>query len=85
MTHKVLVYVEVRNGKLKSTAGECLTESLKMLGGLNENLHAVQTLLQNLLQHNAITKELYDKLYPKINQLELAHFHGLPKVHKVNH
>jgi hypothetical protein len=51
---------------------------------LTETLHSVQTLLQNLLQHNAITKELYDKLYPKINQLELAHFHGLPKVHKVN-
>jgi hypothetical protein len=50
---------------------------------LADNLRSVQTLLQNLLQQRAITKELYDKLYPKMNNLELAHFHGLPKVHKV--
>ncbi|CAF4117108.1 unnamed protein product [Adineta steineri] len=50
---------------------------------LPENLNAVQSLLGNLLQRKAITKELYDKIYPKINKLELAHFHGLPKVHKV--
>ncbi len=41
MTHKVIVYVEVRNGKLKSTAGECLAEARKMLGGATENLHAI--------------------------------------------
>ncbi|CAF4429349.1 unnamed protein product, partial [Adineta steineri] len=42
---------------------------------LLENLNAVQSLLGNLLQRKAITKELYDKIYPKINKLELAHFH----------
>jgi len=52
---------------------------------LLDNLRAVQTLLDNLLQQKAITKDLYDKLYPKITKLELAHFHGLPKVHKVNY
>jgi electron transfer flavoprotein alpha subunit len=41
MSHKVLVYAEVRNGKLKSTAGETLAEAKKMLGGKLENLHAV--------------------------------------------
>ncbi len=41
MTHKVLVYIEVRNGKLKSTGGECLAEARKMMGGSSENLHAV--------------------------------------------
>ena len=51
---------------------------------LADNLHTVQTLLQNLLQQKAITKELHDKLQPKMNNLESAHFHGLPKVHKVN-
>jgi hypothetical protein len=50
---------------------------------LADNLRTVETLIQNLLQQHAITKELYDKLYPKMNNLELAHFHGLPKVHKV--
>ena len=51
---------------------------------LVDNLRSVQTLLHYLLQHHAITKELYDRLYPKMNKLELAHFHGLPKIHKVN-
>jgi electron transfer flavoprotein alpha subunit len=50
MVHKVLVYAEVRNGKLKSTAGEILTEAQKMLGGKNENLHAV-LLGENCEQH----------------------------------
>jgi hypothetical protein len=50
---------------------------------LADNLRSVQTLLENLLQQGAIDKDLYDKLYPKMNKLELAHFHGLPKVHKV--
>lgn len=41
MSHKVLVYAEVRNGKLKSTAGETLTEARKMMGGKSDNIHAV--------------------------------------------
>ena len=41
MSHLVLVYVEVRFGKLKSTAGECIAEARKMLGGSSENIHAV--------------------------------------------
>lgn len=41
MTHKVLVYAEVRNGKLKSTAAECLTQARALLGGSTANLHAV--------------------------------------------
>lgn len=41
MSHKVLVYAEVRNGKLKSTAGETLAEARKMMGGNSENIHAV--------------------------------------------
>lgn len=41
MTHKVLVYAEVRNGKLKSTAGEVLAEARKMMNGKSDNIHAV--------------------------------------------
>lgn len=37
----VLVYAEVRNGKLKSTAAELLTEARRLLGGKTENIHAV--------------------------------------------
>ncbi|NBW81901.1 electron transfer flavoprotein subunit alpha/FixB family protein [bacterium] len=38
---KILVYAEVRNGKLKSTAAELLTEARRLLGGKTDNIHAV--------------------------------------------
>ncbi|MEN9809975.1 MAG: hypothetical protein RLZZ488_1542 [Pseudomonadota bacterium] len=38
---KILVYAEVRNGKLKSTAGELLTEARKLTAGKTDNIHAV--------------------------------------------
>lgn len=41
MSKKVLVFAEVRNGKLKSTAGECLTASRALTGGDPSGLHAV--------------------------------------------
>jgi hypothetical protein len=50
---------------------------------LADNLHAVQTLLTYLVNQKAITKKQQGKLLPKLKTLELAHFHGLPKVHKV--
>ena len=50
---------------------------------LADNLHAVQTLLTYLVGQKAITKDQQAKLLPNLNTLELAHFHGLPKVHKV--
>jgi electron transfer flavoprotein alpha subunit len=37
----ILVYAEVRNGKLKSTAGELLTEARKLTGGNTNAIHAV--------------------------------------------
>lgn len=50
---------------------------------LVDSLRSVHTLLHSLLQAGAISKDLYDKLYPTISESELAHLHGLPKVHKV--
>jgi electron transfer flavoprotein alpha subunit len=38
---KILVYAEVRNGKLKSTAAEMLTEARKLTNNSTENIHAV--------------------------------------------
>lgn len=38
---KILVYAEVRNGKLKSTAAELLTIGRKLADGNKDNLHAV--------------------------------------------
>jgi len=37
----ILVYAEVRNGKLKSTAGELLTEARRLTGGKTDSIHAV--------------------------------------------
>jgi electron transfer flavoprotein alpha subunit len=38
---KILVYAEVRNGKLKSTAAELLTEARKLTNNNTESIHAV--------------------------------------------
>jgi len=50
---------------------------------LAENYNAVTKLLNQLLKEGAITKKQYDQLSPKIANVELDHFHCLPKVHKV--
>ncbi|CAF1195746.1 unnamed protein product [Adineta ricciae] len=49
---------------------------------LHNSLTAVQTLLGALLQEKVIDKKLCSKLLPKMNNLELAHFHFIPKPHK---
>ena len=41
MSRKILVYAEVRNGKLKSTAAECLTAARGLTGGDTSLVHAV--------------------------------------------
>ena len=51
---------------------------------LAENFLAVQTLLHYLVTKNALTKKQRNYLCPKLNTLELGHYHGIPKPHKVN-
>ena len=51
---------------------------------LANNSKSVQTLLDYLLMKHALTKKQHDQLYPKEDKLELGHYHGLPKPHKVN-
>lgn len=51
---------------------------------LADNLHAVQTLLDYLVAKKAITKQQHGRLLPNMNKVELAHFHAVPKPHKVN-
>jgi len=51
---------------------------------LADNLRAVQTLLDYLVAKNALTKKQRNQLSPKLNNLELGHYPGLPKPHKVN-
>jgi hypothetical protein len=71
---KVQEYMATTKAYQEITDGHC---------PLADNLRATQTLLNYLLNQEAITKEQHDKLLPNLNKLELAHLHALPKVHKV--
>ena len=51
---------------------------------LFDNLNAIQTLLNNLQQKKVITTQQRNSLIVKPQKLELAHFHALPKPHKVS-
>ena len=50
---------------------------------LADNLRAVQGLLAYLMTKNVLTKKQGNYLSPKLSKLELGHYHGLPKPHKV--
>jgi hypothetical protein len=71
---KAQEYMTTTEAYEEITTGQC---------PLAENYNAVTKLLNHLLKQGAITKKQYDKLSPKMTNLELAHFHCLPKVHKV--
>ncbi|CAF1544764.1 unnamed protein product, partial [Rotaria sordida] len=49
---------------------------------LSENLRLVTMLLASLLKNRAINHEQHKKMSPKIDSLELAHLHFIPKPHK---
>lgn len=51
---------------------------------LADNLRAVQTLLDYLVSKNALTRKQANKLLPNLSKLELGHYHGLPKPHRVS-
>ena len=51
---------------------------------LADNLRAVQTLLDFLVDRKVLPKKKKPYLVPKLDKLELAHYHGLPKTHKVS-
>jgi len=71
---KVQEYMTATEAYEKITTGHC---------PLADNFNAVMKLLNHLLKEGAITQKQYEKLSPKMTNLELAHFHCLPKVHKV--
>ena len=50
---------------------------------LAANLRAAQTLHDYRLLKRALTKSQHQRLLPKLEKLELAYYHGLPKPHKV--
>ncbi|CAF2741041.1 unnamed protein product [Rotaria sp. Silwood2] len=49
---------------------------------LSENLHLVDVLLKSLLKNGAFTQEQYKRMAPRVDSLELAHLHFIPKTHK---
>jgi hypothetical protein len=51
---------------------------------LADSWHAVQKLLDYLVKTRGLTRQQANRLNPNLNRLELAHYHGLPKTHKVN-
>jgi hypothetical protein len=51
---------------------------------LADNLQAVRTLLGYLLTKQVLTKQQHNRMLPNLNKLELGHYYGLPKPHKVN-
>ncbi|CAF1436528.1 unnamed protein product, partial [Rotaria sordida] len=57
----------------ETTSGHC---------PLSNMLYTVQTLLSSLTAQKALSFQQYSKISPKLNKLELGHYHGLPKPHK---
>ncbi|CAF4250483.1 unnamed protein product [Rotaria sp. Silwood2] len=49
---------------------------------LSDILYAVQTLLTHLVIQKGLTDQQRTKISPKLHNLELGHYHGLPKPHK---
>ncbi|CAF2729183.1 unnamed protein product [Rotaria sp. Silwood2] len=49
---------------------------------LSDMLYAVKKLLTSLVAQKAITIQQFKKISPKTINLELGHYHGLPKPHK---
>ncbi|CAF2215847.1 unnamed protein product [Rotaria magnacalcarata] len=66
---------------LKTEAYQAITNGRSHLSDI---LCAVQTLLENLVRKQTLTSKQRNQISPKLNQLELGHYHGLPKPHKPN-
>ncbi|CAF3961845.1 unnamed protein product [Rotaria magnacalcarata] len=66
---------------LKTEAYQAITNGRSHLSDI---LCAVQTLLENLVRKQTLTSKQRNQISPKLNQLELGHYHGLPKSHKPN-
>ena len=64
---KTQAYEEIKNGR----------------SPLTDNLLTVRTLFDDLVKRNVLTRAQRNKISPKLNNLELGHYHSLPKPHKV--
>lgn len=50
---------------------------------LADVLRSVHHLLENLVRKNSLNSKQRNAISPKLDKLELGHYHGLPKPHKV--
>ncbi|CAF3719291.1 unnamed protein product [Rotaria sp. Silwood1] len=73
LARKAEEYMLKTNAYQEITNGRC---------PLSDMLYAVQKLLSNLVRQKAITIQQFKKISPKTMDLELGHYHGLPKPHK---
>ena len=74
MTRKAYEYMTQTTAYEEITDGHC---------PLADILHALHTLLDFIVRTKGLTDKQHKKLLPNLNRLELAHYHGLPKTHKV--
>ena len=75
MASKAHDYMMKTNAYQEITDGRC---------PLADNFHAVQKLLDDIVKTKGLTRKQAKKLRPTLITLELAHYHGLPKIHKVS-
>lgn len=83
MTHKILIYAEVRHGKLKSTAGECLSEARQIFQNQDYQLDAV-LLGENCAQHaNTLAQFGAQNVYV-VNSEHTNTYQGEPTVQAIS-
>ena len=75
MARKAHDYMLKTNAYQKITDGRC---------PLADNFHAVQKLIDDIVKTKGLTEKQAKKLCPALVTLELAHYHNLPKIHKVS-
>lgn len=74
MTRKAYEYMTQTTAYEEISNGRC---------PLADILHALHALLDFIVRTKGLTDKQRKKLLPNLNRLELAHYHGLPKTHKV--
>ena len=75
MTRKAHDYMVKANAYQEITDGRC---------PLADNFNAVQKLIDDIVRTKGLTEKQAKKLRPALITLELAHYHNLPKIHKVS-
>jgi hypothetical protein len=76
-----IIITKAQENMAETEAYEEMTDNRSPLADI---LRAIQTVLNYVVKIKDLTETQRKKLAQKSNKFELAHFHGLPKTHKVN-